>query len=208
MENNENNNDNQINELVLDLDNPDLTNDQKQNTMNAIIQLQPHLNDEQKARCIELFNILKDIELLRYNVMNRDALDMMFALLSYIEDGVIYFDEDYMRELENQNRLFPPNIPDNIIPNNVNGLLQNAENYDMTLNQAYINELLRLEIAKSTHERNNLINNNNQNINMINNNNQVGGRRKTNKSRKTKKSRKTNKSRKSKNSKKSRKYRR
>ena len=58
---NQNNNEAQIHNLQIQLDNPNISNDNKQIIMNQIINLQDFLNDNQKGDCSELFGILKDM---------------------------------------------------------------------------------------------------------------------------------------------------
>ena len=63
MDDNQNNNEAEINNLQIQLEDPNINNDDKQNIMNQIINLQGFLNDNQKTDCRELFGILKDMEL-------------------------------------------------------------------------------------------------------------------------------------------------
>ena len=85
---NQNNNEEQIHNLEIQLHDPNTNNDDKQIIMNQIINLQYFFNDNQKADCRELFDILKDIEINRYGAMNSDATDTMSAFLYHLETGV------------------------------------------------------------------------------------------------------------------------
>jgi hypothetical protein len=140
--------------LLIDLENPELTDDQKTNTMNRFIEIQSYLNDSQKNQCKELFGILKDIEISTYHFMNREAIDLMFSTLTHIEDNVVEFDENDMQAFERQNRLFPPNQP-GVISKNLQQLRAIATREGIPLYVVYINELLRLQIANYTFMRNN-----------------------------------------------------
>jgi hypothetical protein len=140
--------------LLIDLENPELTDDQKTNTMNRFIEIQSYLNDSQKNQCKELFRILKDIEISTYHFMNREAIDLMFSTLTHIEDNVVEFDENDMQAFERQNRLFPPNQP-GVISKTLEQLRAIVTREGIPLYVVYINELLRLQIANYTIIRNN-----------------------------------------------------
>ena len=140
--------------LLIDLENPELTDDQKTNTMNRFIEIQSYLNDSQKNQCKELFRILKAIEISTYHFMNREAIDLMFSTLTHIEDNVVEFDENDMQAFERQNRLFPPNQP-GVISKTLEQLRAIVTREGIPLYVVYINELLRLQIANYTIIRNN-----------------------------------------------------